>query len=81
MPHRLSGHEFEQTPGDSEGHEECHVAVHGITKSHPWLSDWTTAKSYNVHISRFESIKVRLNQIKAAKTNISFPYVISTIFL
>ena len=40
--HQLSGHEFEQTPGDSEGHGSL-AAVHGVTKSHTPLSDWTTA--------------------------------------
>ena len=39
--HWLNGHEFEQTLGDSEGHESlvwC-VAVYGVTKSQTWLSD------------------------------------------
>ena len=36
--HQLSGHEFEQTPGDSEGHGSL-AAVHGVTKSHTPLSD------------------------------------------
>ena len=31
--HCLSGHEFEQTLGDSEGLDAWHAAVHGITKS------------------------------------------------
>ena len=31
--HCLNGHEFEQTPGDSEGQEACHAAVPGVTKS------------------------------------------------
>ena len=29
--HQLNGHEFKQTPGDSE---VWHVAVHGVGKSH-----------------------------------------------
>ena len=33
--HRLNGHEFEQTLGDS-------AAVHRVTKSQTWLSSWTT---------------------------------------
>ena len=33
-----NGHEFEQTPGDSEGHGSL-AAVHGVTKSHTPLSD------------------------------------------
>ena len=36
--HRLNGHEFEQTQGDSEGH----AAVHGITKNPTGLSNSTT---------------------------------------
>ena len=30
---QLNGHEFEQTPGDSEGQEAWCVAVHQVTKS------------------------------------------------
>ena len=37
--HRLSGHEFEQAPGDGEDREAWHAAVHGVTESHTWLSD------------------------------------------
>ena len=40
--HQLNGHEFEQTPGDSEGWEAWNVAVHGVAKSQKWLSNWTT---------------------------------------
>ena len=39
--HWLSGHEFEQTPGDSEGQEAWHAAVHRVTKSWTPLSNWT----------------------------------------
>ena len=32
--HRLNGHEYEQTPGDSDGHEIAwHDAVHRVAKS------------------------------------------------
>ena len=30
--HQLNGHEFKQTPGDSEGQETCRAVVHRITK-------------------------------------------------
>ena len=30
--HQLNGHEFEQTPGDSEGQRSL-AAVHGVTES------------------------------------------------
>ena len=39
--HWFKGHEFGQTPGDSEGQETWCAAVHGVTKSQTWLSDWT----------------------------------------
>ena len=38
--HQLSGHEFEQAPGDGEG--QGSLTVHGIPKSQTWLGDWTT---------------------------------------
>ena len=37
--HRLNGHEFEQTTGDSEGQGRWCAAVHGVTKSQTQLSD------------------------------------------
>ena len=36
--HRLNGHEFEQTPGDSEGQGAWRAAVYGVSKSWTWLS-------------------------------------------
>ena len=40
--HCVSGHEFEQVPGDDEGQKSLVAAVHGVTKSWTWLSNWTT---------------------------------------
>ena len=40
--HWLSGYEFEQTSGDSEGQGAWRAAVHGDTKSQIWLNDGTT---------------------------------------
>ena len=40
--HWLNGHEFEQTPGDSEDREVWHVAVHRVSKSQTCLTNWTT---------------------------------------
>ena len=37
--HRLNGHEFEQSQGDSEGQEAWCAAVHGVTKSQTQLSE------------------------------------------
>ena len=30
--HQLNGREFEQAPGDGEGQETWHAAVHGVTR-------------------------------------------------
>ena len=39
-------HELGQTPGDGEGQGEAwHAAIHGVTKSHTGLGDWTTTKA------------------------------------
>ena len=40
--HQLSGHEFEQTPRDGEGHGS--PAVHRVAKSRTQLSNWTILK-------------------------------------
>ena len=37
--HRLSRHEFEQTPGDGEGREAWCAAVHGEAESWKQLND------------------------------------------
>ena len=46
--HWLNGHESEQTPGDSDGLGGWWAAVHGITKSWTWPSDWTTTTLLNI---------------------------------
>ena len=40
--HRLHGHDFEQTLGDTKVREAWCAAVHGVAKSWIWLSKWTT---------------------------------------
>ena len=40
------GHEFEQTPGIVKD-RTWHAAVHELTKSQTWLSDWTATKEGN----------------------------------
>ena len=42
--HQLNGHEFEQTPGDSEGQVSLVCLVHGAAKSQTQLSNWTELK-------------------------------------
>ena len=39
--HQLNGHEFDQAPGVGNGQKAWRAAVHGVTKSRTWLSDWT----------------------------------------
>ena len=46
--HSLSGHEFEQTPGDSERQKNRRAAVYGVIKSRKQLSDWTT--TFSAHL-------------------------------
>ena len=43
--HQLDGHEFEQAPGDSEGHGSlaCFPGVHGVADSQTQPTDRTTA--------------------------------------
>ena len=41
--HQLSGHESEQTLGDSEGQESLASAVQGAAKRQTQPSDWTIA--------------------------------------
>ena len=40
--HRLNGHGFVQTPGDSEGQGSRHAEVHGVPKGWTQLSNSTT---------------------------------------
>ena len=43
--HRLNGHEFVKTPGDSEGQGNLPYFSSWVAKSWVWFSDWTTNKS------------------------------------
>ena len=54
-PHRLDGHEFKQTRGDGDGQETWCAAVHGVTKSQTWLSDWTTTTRMKQNPERRET--------------------------
>ena len=50
--HWLNGHEFEETPGDSEGPGSLACCSPWVYKE-SWLSDWTTATtvySFNKHL-------------------------------
>ena len=42
LHHRLNGHEFVQISGGSKGEGILSSAIHGVTKSQTWLSNWTT---------------------------------------
>ena len=55
--HKLNGHEFEETLGDSEG-GVLGAAVHVVAKSRTWTSDWTTiiypSRSNDLEVSSLE---------------------------
>ena len=56
--HQVNGHEFEQTPGDSEGQGSLACCSRGVTNSQTWLSNWTTitqASQSNVECSTRDS--------------------------
>ena len=48
--HWIKEHEFEQTPGDSEGQGSTVCAVFGVAKSQTWLSDWITIIKMSISI-------------------------------
>ena len=50
--HRLNGHEFEQTLGDTEDKETWLVAVHGVAKSR------TRMKTVSISVSIYLSIYI-----------------------
>ena len=49
--HQLNGHEFQQVPGVGDGYEAWRAAVHGVSKSWTWLSDWTEFLEISVLIA------------------------------
>ena len=58
--HRLNGHEFEQTPGDSEGQEAWSTTVRRVTKSWTLLSDWTELTQFTEPYLWFEFLLFKL---------------------
>ena len=49
--HQLNGHEFQQVPGVGDGYEAWRAAVHRVSKSWTWLSDWTEFLEISVLIA------------------------------
>ena len=56
--HQLKGHEFEQTPEDSEGEGSLCAAVHGVGHD---LSDWTTLFICCIDTSEYVFLKPHIN--------------------
>ena len=54
--HQLNEHEFERTPGNSEGKRTLLAVVHGITMDQTSLSDWTTAANHLLKYSIWRNI-------------------------
>ena len=42
----VDAHEFEKAPGVGDGQGIWRTAVHGVTKSWTWLSNWTELNWY-----------------------------------
>ena len=51
--HRLDGHEFEDTRELMMDREARRAAIHGVTKSRTWLSDWTELVEFLILVSTF----------------------------
>ena len=49
--HWLNGHEFVETPKNSEGQGSWHAAVHEVAKSQTQFSKWTTTTILSVFFS------------------------------
>ena len=46
--HRLNGHESSKLWEMVKDREDWHAAVHGVTKTQTWLSDWTTEQQQSM---------------------------------
>ena len=51
--HWLDEHEFEQASAVVMDREAWRTAVHEVTKSQTWLSDWTEMKELEIHPNTF----------------------------
>ena len=54
--HWLSGHEFEQTLGQSRGQRSLACCSHGVAKSRTRLSDWTKNTLQPIHSNKFSGL-------------------------
>ena len=64
--HRLNGHEFEQTLGDSEekGKSDVLYIVHGVAKSWTWLNDWDS-HMWDYYYLRVDNDNLKMYIIKS----------------
>ena len=65
--HRLNGHEFEQTLGDSEGQGSLTRCIHRVVKSWTQLSNWRTTTNINVYTLTDKGTKIRKEGNTTAK--------------
>ena len=54
--HQLNGHGFGWTPGVGDWREAWCAAVHGVTRSRTWLSDWTELKHWYVWQQKLKQV-------------------------
>ena len=58
--HWLNGHEFDKLQVILKDREACHAAVHGVTKSQTWLSDWTTGGNTKLKAPMSKGMEVKV---------------------
>ena len=62
-----TGHEFEQTVGDSKGQGSLGCTIHGVAKSWIWLSNWVT--NYNQNIRKIPNEGQSIKHLKSTLQN------------
>ena len=54
--HRLDGHKFEWTLGVDDGQKAWRAAIHGVTESPTWLSDWTELNCFELCLAYYKQM-------------------------
>ena len=73
--HQLNGCEFEWTPELVMDREAWRAAIHGVTKSQIWLSDWTELNSFFCAVFRFLEIWSIMSSANSENLLIWIPFI------